>query len=144
MEGLMKFDLKSKRQDMLSEINMVPFIDVVLVLLIIFMLATPLLYRGLKINLPKTATNSLNKPVPKVIISITHGNSVYIGGHKVDWQDVKPILSSYYKKDKRVIVYLKADRKVDYGTVVHLMDLVKQAGIDRLGMVTMPVPQKSG
>ncbi len=140
----MKFDLQSKRQDMLSEINMVPFIDVVLVLLIIFMLATPLLYRGLKINLPKTATNSLKKPVPKVIISITHGNSVYIGGHKVAWQDVKSILSSYYKKDKRVIVYLKADRKVDYGTVVHLMDLVKQAGIDRLGMVTMPVPQKSG
>lgn len=139
----MKLDLRSRRQDMLSEINMIPFIDVVLVLLIIFMLATPLLYRGLKINLPKTATNSLKKPVPKVIISITHGNTVYISGRKVDWADVKTILSGYYKKDKRVIVYLKADRKVDYGTVVHLMDLVKQAGIDRLGMITMPVPQKS-
>ncbi|AFS53383.1 MULTISPECIES: ExbD/TolR family protein [Leptospirillum] len=137
----MKLSPKSSRHDMLSEINMVPFIDVVLVLLIIFMLATPLLYRGLKINLPKTATNSLKKPIPKVVVSINHKGTVYVGGHKVDWQDLRPMLSAYYKKDKRVVVYLKADRKVDYGVVVHLMDIVKQAGIDRLGMITMPTPQ---
>ena len=57
---------------------------------------------------------------------------------------MRPMLSAYYKKDKRVIVYLKADQKVNYGIVVHLMDLVKQAGIDRLGMITMPASQKSG
>ena len=140
----MRISPRSSRQDMLSEINMVPFIDVVLVLLIIFMLATPLLYRGLKINLPKTSANSLNKPVPKVVVSITHQGLIYIGGHKVEWQSVRPMLSAYYKKDKRVIVYLKADQKVNYGIVVHLMDLVKQAGIDRLGMITMPASQKSG
>lgn len=139
----MKINPRGMRNDMLSEINMVPFIDVVLVLLIIFMLATPLLYRGLKINLPKTATNSIKKPIPKVVVSITHQGTVFVGGHKVEWQDLRPMLSAYYQKDKRVVVYLKADRKVNYGVVVHLMDIVKQAGIDRLGMITMPTPQNT-
>ncbi|MHB1927397.1 MAG: ExbD/TolR family protein [Leptospirillum sp.] len=139
----MKINPRGTRNDMLSEINMVPFIDVVLVLLIIFMLATPLLYRGLKINLPKTATNSIKKPIPKVVVSITHQGKVFVGGHKVEWQDLRPMLSAYYQKDKRVVVYLKADRKVNYGVVVHLMDIVKQAGIDRLGMITMPTPQNT-
>lgn len=123
---------------MLSEINMVPFIDVVLVLLIIFMVTTPLLYRGLKINLPKTSSNSLKKPVPKVIVSVTTGKKLYVNGHSVTWEALESMLANRYKEDKRVVVYLKADTKVDYGTVVHLMDLVKMAGIDRLGMITAP------
>jgi biopolymer transport protein TolR len=140
----MKLDMRSRRNDYLAEINMVPFIDVVLVLLIIFMLATPLLYRGLKINLPKTATNSLKKPAPKVILSISHDGKIYADAKQITWDQVKPFLSAAHKKDARVIVYLKADKKVDYGTVVHLMDLVKQSGIDRLGMITVPVTQKAG
>ena len=123
---------------MLSEINMVPFIDVVLVLLIIFMVTTPLLYRGLKINLPKTSANSLKKPVPKVIVSVTKGKQVFVNGHNVTWEALEAILTRRYKEDKRVVVYLKADKNVDYGTVVHLMDVVKMAGIDRLGMITAP------
>ncbi len=126
---------------MLSEINMVPFIDVVLVLLIIFMVTTPLLYRGLKINLPKTSANSLKKPVPKVIVSVTKGKEVFVNGHTVTWEALAAILERKYKEDKRVIVYLKADKNVDYGTVVHLMDVVKTAGIDRLGMITAPTPK---
>lgn len=140
----MKFDLGSNRDRMLSEINMVPFIDVVLVLLIIFMVTTPLLYRGLKINLPKTSSNSLKKPVPKVVISVTTGKHLYVNGHPVTWEGLEAVLVRHYKEDKRVVVYLKADRKVDYGTVVHLMDLVKMAGIDRLGMITAPVPHNPG
>jgi len=136
-----KFDSGSNKDRMLSEINMVPFIDVVLVLLIIFMVTTPLLYRGLKINLPKTNSNSLKKPVPKVIISVTTGKQLYVNGHAVTWEALEAILVRHYKEDKRVVVYLKADRKVDYGTVVHLMDLVKMAGINRLGMITAPSPR---
>ena len=134
----MKFDSGSRKDRMLSEINMVPFIDVVLVLLIIFMVTTPLLYRGLKINLPKTSSNSLKKPVPKVIVSVTTGKKLYVNGHSVTWEALESMLANRYKEDKRVVVYLKADTKVDYGTVVHLMDLVKMAGIDRLGMITAP------
>ena len=137
----MKFETGSRKERMLSEINMVPFIDVVLVLLIIFMVTTPLLYRGLKINLPKTSANSLKKPVPKIIVSVTKGKQIFVNGHAVTWEALETILARRYKEDKRVVVYLKADKKVDYGTVVHLMDVVKMAGIDRLGMITAPSPK---
>ncbi len=139
----MKFESGSRKDRMLSEINMVPFIDVVLVLLIIFMVTTPLLYRGLKINLPKTSANSLKKPVPKVIVSVTKGKQIFVNGHAVTWEALGALLARRYKEDKRVVVYLKADRKVDYGTVVHLMDVVKMAGIDRLGMITAPSPKNT-
>ena len=125
-----------QKEPLLSEINMVPFIDVVLVLLIIFMVTTPLLYRGLKIDLPKTATNNIKNPVPKVVITIAQNKDLYLNGRLLLWSSLEPLLEDFYKKDNRVVVYIKADRNVNYGSVVQVMDLVKIAGIDRLAIVS--------
>lgn len=129
-------DDEAQKEPLLSEINMVPFIDVVLVLLIIFMVTTPLLYRGLKIDLPRTATNNIKNPVPKVVISIAQNKDIYLNGHQMLWTALEPVLEGYYKKDNRVVVYIKADQNVNYGSVVQVMDLVKIAGIDRLAIVS--------
>ncbi len=129
-------DDDAQKEPLLSEINMVPFIDVVLVLLIIFMVTTPLLYRGLKIDLPKTATNNIKNPVPKVVITIAQNKDIYLNGHLMLWSSLEPVLESSFKKDNRVVVYIKADQNVNYGSVVQVMDLVKIAGIDRLAIVS--------
>ncbi len=134
-------DDDAQKDPLLSEINMVPFIDVVLVLLIIFMVTTPLLYRGLKIHLPKTATNNIKNPVPKVVITISQNKDVYLNGHLTLWSSLEGVLEGYHNKDNRVVVYIKADRNVNYGSVVQIMDLVKIAGIDRLAIVSNRLDQ---
>ncbi|AKS24624.1 biopolymer transporter ExbD [Leptospirillum sp. Group II 'CF-1'] len=134
-------DDEIQKEPLLSEINMVPFIDVVLVLLIIFMVTTPLLYRGLKIDLPKTATNNIKNPIPKVVIEITQDKDLYLNGHQLAWSSLENLLENDFKKDNRVVVYVKADQNVNYGSVVRAMDLIKIAGINHLAIISGPFPQ---
>ncbi len=131
------FDANHGGRRYLSEINVVPLVDVVLVLLIIFMVTAPLLYRGIDIDLPKSSTNTI-RPDERVVISVEKNGSIFVDKEGVSLEQLMPKLHSVRARNPDVTIYLRADQGVAYGVVVAVMDAVKQAGIDKLGMVTEP------
>ncbi len=121
----------------MSEINVVPLVDVVLVLLIIFMITAPLLYRGIDIDLPESAANTI-KPDERVVVSVTKEHKIYIDKEEVAAEQLEPTMRRLHDRNPNVTIYLRADQGIPYGMVVRVMDAVKQVGIDKLGMVTEP------
>lgn len=119
----------------MSEINMVPFVDIVLVLLIIFMISAPLMYRGIDVDLPKSSVNTM-KQEQRIMLIVDRFSNVYIDDRKVPMAGIESAIRQKGAEDADVTVYLKADRSVPYGTIVSVMDTVKRMGIDKLGMVT--------
>ncbi|HBR57579.1 MAG TPA: biopolymer transporter ExbD [Blastocatellia bacterium] len=124
-----------------SEINVTPMVDVMLVLLIIFMIVTPLLQQGVTVNLPK----DLNMPVEdaeitkdtSVVISIPNNNNFFIGKDPFPLSELGEKISNMMKDkapDKR-IVYIKSSVEVDYGTVVEAIDVIRKQDIDKIGLV---------
>jgi biopolymer transport protein TolR len=127
----------------LSEINVVPLVDVVLVLLIIFMITAPLLYRGIDIQLPTSRTNTI-EPTERLVVTVEKDGAVYLNKEKVPETGLEAAFATARARNPEVSVYLRADSGVPYGLVVGVMDAVKRAGISQLGMVTEPIPSKSG
>lgn len=127
----------------LAEINVVPLVDVVLVLLIIFMITAPLMLRGIDIELPKSSVNTI-KPEERVVVTVARDRAVYLDKERVARVMLDGRLSKLAREKPDVTLYLRADRDVPYGAVVEVMDAVKRAGIDRLGMVTQPVAGSEG
>ena len=121
----------------LAEINIIPLVDVVLVLLVIFMVTAPMLHRGLDINLPTSASNSI-KPEIRVVVSIEKDQRLYLEKDQVSMVQLERKLHALKEENADVSLYLRADRDVPYGVVVQVMDGVKKAGIEKLGMVTEP------
>ncbi|MDE3018217.1 MAG: biopolymer transporter ExbD [Nitrospirota bacterium] len=122
----------------MAEINVIPLVDVVLVLLIIFMVTAPMLYRGMDIKLPTSASNTI-KPEERMVLTIERDQTLYLDKDRVSPAQLESRLRAAKQRNNEVSVFLRADRDVPYGTVVQVMDGVKQAGIDKLGMVTDPV-----
>ena len=122
-------------------INVTPLIDVLLVLLIIFMVVTPLLQSGVSVALPKDMNNpEVDKAIIKessVVISITADNMYYIGKDKVETIDLQGKITKAMenKKPEERIVYIKSDVGANYGSVVEVINTVRQAGIDQIGLV---------
>lgn len=122
----------------MAEINVIPLVDVVLVLLIIFMVTAPMLYRGMDIKLPTSASNTI-KPEERMVLTIERDQTLYLDKDRVSPAQLESRLRAAKQRNNEVSVFLRADRDVPYGTIVQVMDGVKQAGIDKLGMVTDPV-----
>ena len=122
----------------LAEINVVPLVDVVLVLLVIFMVTAPMLYRGIDIQLPKSASNTI-KAEERLVLTIERDQKLYLDKDPVTLAQLPLRLEAAKSRASEVSVYLRADREVPYGSVVRVMDEVKRAGIEKLGMVTEPV-----
>lgn len=124
-----------------SEINVTPMVDIMLVLLIIFMVVTPLLQSGVSVALPKDMNNpEVDKAIIKessVVISITADNMYYLGKDKVETIDLQSKItkSMENKKPEERIVYIKSDVSANYGSVVEVINTVRQAGIDQIGLV---------
>jgi biopolymer transport protein TolR len=129
--------LDSRRRRFLAEINVIPLVDVVLVLLVIFMVTAPMLYRGIDIKLPTSATNTI-KPEARTVVTIEKDQRLYLDKDQVSLIQLERRLRALKAEHADVSVYLRADREVPYGVVVQVMDEVKRAGIDKLGMVTDP------
>ena len=121
----------------LAEINIIPLVDVVLVLLIIFMVTAPLLYRGIDLKLPKSEINSIKAEEGKTI-SVSKEKQVYLDSKPVGLKELERSLMSMKGRNPNLNFFFRADRDVPYGLVVQVLDIIKKAGIDRLGMVTEP------
>lgn len=119
------------------EINIIPLLDLVLTVLFFYMVVSPMMSRGLDVNLPSSASNTI-KPEDRVVLTVTSGREVFVEKERIDVGKLKGVLDSIRKSKPQVNVYLRADRDAPYGAVVQVMDAVKQAGIDKLGMVTEP------
>ena len=121
----------------LAEINVIPLVDVVLVLLLIFMLTAPMMYRGIDVNLPKTA----GKPTvteERMEVTLTKDQQIYLNGKPVALGSLEQTLRDTFKNRTDKVLYLKADQALQYGFVVETMDRIRKSGIEKLGMVTEP------
>ncbi|MER3422811.1 MAG: protein TolR [Nitrospiraceae bacterium] len=128
---------ESRHRRFLAEINVIPLVDVVLVLLVIFMVTAPMLYRGMDINLPTSSSNTI-KPEERVVLTIERDQKIYVDKDPVAVGQLEQKLREVRQRNAEVSVYLRADQDVPYGTVVQVMDGVKRSGIEKLGMVTDP------
>lgn len=121
----------------LSEINVVPLVDVVLVLLLIFMLTAPMMYRGIDVNLPRT-TSKPTAVEERMVLTLTRDQVIYLNDRPVPLAGLDAQIRNTMKNRGDKTLYLKADQSLSYGFVVETMDRVRRAGVERLGMVTEP------
>ncbi len=126
----------------LSQINVVPLVDIVLVLLIIFMITAPMLEEGIDVNLPKVDAAGLPTPKEPVIITINDKGDIYIGNKKMKPAELGVKLKAIFKRKQDDMVLLKADATVPYGIVAATMAEIRKAGIVKIGMVTEPLVGK--
>jgi biopolymer transport protein TolR len=125
----------------LAEINIIPLVDVVLVLLLIFMLTAPMMYRGIDVNLPRAAA----KPTAveeRLVLTVTKDRVLYLNDKRIPPSGLEGALRDAFRTRTEKTLYLKADAGLAYGAVIETMDMVRRAGIERLGMVTEPVRER--
>jgi biopolymer transport protein TolR len=136
----MAFTNKAGRTETsMSEINVTPFVDVVLVLLIIFMLTAPVLQSGIEVTVPKTRTvKAISEE--RLVITITKGQEVYLGNDHVNLNDLGKLLHKKIRDPQGQAVYVRADQDVAFGAFATVMSTVKQAGITNVSIVTEPIP----
>jgi biopolymer transport protein TolR len=125
----------------LSEINVTPFVDVVLVLLVIFMLTAPILESGIEVDLPKTKTVKIVSN-EKVVVTIDKKQTLYVGNDPVNINALGSIVLDRLKGDKNSPVYIRADRTVPFGTFATVIDALRQASITNINIVTEPISTK--
>jgi biopolymer transport protein TolR len=133
--------LGSGNNQFMSEINVTPFVDVMLVLLIIFMVTAPMMVQGVDVDLPTATSEPLPSGEDNLIVSIDNDLKVYINDLEVSVAFLTEKLDAVMENLDKKKVYLKADKKVPYGVVVNVMSQIKQAGIESLGMITLPDDQ---
>jgi biopolymer transport protein TolR len=131
-------------RSVLSEINVTPFVDVMLVLLVIFMVTAPILYQGVEINLPKVES----RPMPaaerekKIVITMNENGEIYIEKKRYSLAELKLEIRSLIRNKGKELeeedVFLRADSNVPYGTVMEVMAEIKKAGINKIGLITEP------
>lgn len=122
----------------LSEINVTPLVDVMLVLLIIFMVTAPHLEQGVPVQLPQVSVTSLPSETDELVITVTAKKEVFLDGAKTTLDKLEAQIRETMKTRKDQDVFLRADKGVDYGFVVQVMAAVRRAGVNGLGMVTEP------
>lgn len=128
---------RARRHQPISEINVTPFVDVMLVLLIIFMVAAPLLTVGVPIDLPETEAKALNSETQPITISVNELGEVYIQETKIPVEEVVPKLEAIASNGYEERIYVRGDRTADYGTVMKIMARVSAAGFKKIGLVTL-------
>lgn len=132
---------KSKSRATLSEINVTPLVDVMLVLLIMFMVTTPLMQQGIEVDLPKTSASGVDINEEPFVLVIGPDQKMTVAKTKISMTELRPKLKAIFENKQKKQVYIQADRKVDYGFVAEAMAEVRAAGIFNIGLITQPKDQ---
>ena len=136
---LMEFNRADRR--LMSEINVTPFVDVMLVLLIIFMVTAPMMMQGVDVNLPRTKTKPIAAEEERLVLTITAKREVYLNEYKIPVQSLEKKLENIFRNRTDRAVFLRADQSIPYGFVMEVMAAVRRSGIKRMGMVTEPLQE---
>lgn len=126
----------------ISQINVTPLVDVMLVLLVIFMVTAPILQQGVSVNLPQVRAASLTGDDVQLVVSVTARGAIYLNDNALTLPELQEKLRAILRERPDRQVFLRADLQVPYGEVMKLMASVKEAGVERLGMVTEPPPNE--
>ncbi len=136
---MMAFD---NDENLMSEINVTPLVDVMLVLLIIFMITAPMLTYGVKVNLPTTTSKPIPTKQEPLLITLDQNKNVFIDRYKIPLKKLDEKLKPIIKANPKRNVLLQADQRVSYGYVMQVMAKIKLAGIEQLGLVTKPLKKR--
>ena len=133
----MAFSTGGGRRAPMSEINVTPFVDIMLVLLVIFMISAPLMLNGISLDLPRTAeTNPINLNTTQVVLSVSKTEELFIGSDKVLENELISELQAKFQENRSDVLFLRADFALAYGKVAKLMSFLKQQGITKIALVT--------
>ena len=127
---------------LMSDINVTPFVDVMLVLLVIFMVTAPMMMQGVDVALPETTSQQLPSSKEHLIITINNKNQLFINDYQITLDFLQEKLRKILEGREHREVYLRADKNISYGIVVNVMSEIKGAGVEKLGMVTEPADLK--
>jgi biopolymer transport protein TolR len=128
---------------LMSDINVTPFVDVMLVLLIIFMVTAPMMTQGVDVTLPEASSGPLPAEKEKqLIVTIDKNNVIFINKYPATMETLQEQLRQHVENQRERQVYLRADKNISYGFVVRVMSEIKNAGIEKLGMVTVPLDEQ--
>ena len=131
--------MQTGNKKFMSDINVTPFVDVMLVLLIIFMVTAPMMSQGVDVNLPKTETRPLKAAEDPLILTITKEREIFLEDYKIKLEGLENKIEQIFMNRREKEILLKADKDVPYGFVITVVARIKEAGIDKLGMVTDPL-----
>lgn len=129
---------KSGSRATISEINVTPFVDVMLVLLIIFMVTAPMMQQGLEVNLPKTAASGVDLNEDPFVLIIDARGQIKVGEFPIVVDQMKEKLKALFSARKNKQIYIQADKKVNYGLVAEVMAEIRAAGIYNVNLITLP------
>ena len=124
----------------MSEINVTPFVDVMLVLLIIFMVAAPMMTAGVPVDLPRSAAPRVANPSPPVVLTVTREGTIHIGEERIDEAQLSARLAALKAEKPDLSVHVRGDRAVPYGEVLRIMGRVTAAGIPRVSLIAEAEP----
>jgi len=134
----MAVDSSSERNGSISQINVTPLVDVMLVLLVIFMVTAPILQQGVQVNLPQAKAGAIAGKENPLVVTVTRNGRIYLNDNPVSVTELEKKLGAIRKLQPDKQVYLRADQDARYGAVMGAIAAIKQAGIEKLGMVTRP------
>src|ERR1051326_4527965 len=135
------FDSSRASGGSISQINVTPLVDVMLVLLVIFMVTAPIIQQGVAVDLPKTRAAPLNAQEEPLVVGVAQNGTIYLNDNAIPLEELRAKLVAIAPAKPDHQVLLRADRNVPYGDVVRVIAAVKEAGVSRLGMVTEPPPE---
>jgi biopolymer transport protein TolR len=134
----------SQRDGMtIAQINVTPLVDVMLVLLVIFMVTAPIIQQGVQVNLPQASSGAIPGTEEMLVVTVVKTGKIYLNDNAITLEELGKKLRAIRKLQADKQVYLRADQDVRYGTVMKTIAEIKQAGIERLGMVTRPSTEES-
>lgn len=135
----MAMDASSAREGAaISQINVTPLVDVMLVLLVIFMVTAPIIQQGVQVNLPQTQSSAIPSTEDHLVVTVAKNGKIYLNDNAMSTSELGEKLKAIKKLQGDKQVYLRADQDVRYGVIMKTITEIKQAGIEKLGMVTRP------
>ena len=138
----MAFKFYRSKKEPMSEINVTPFVDVMLVLLIIFMVTAPLLTVGVQVDLPESAADSLPDDQEPLTLSINSKGEIYIQEHQVTYQKMIPKLLAIAKNRTDTRIYVRGDKTINYGRVLEIMGLLSGSGFTKVALISEPYKER--